>query len=128
MIDKKTGILEINNNLIFSPYFKYEDFKKTLYFKGQGSVRMIYLDEKQIIDGRKYLVSFFFKEEKLYMVSLINCDKNISESDEKQRKKKHDEILLQEKIEDGKEYNWGKVKSEYDARSNVSSINIYYSL
>jgi hypothetical protein len=38
----------------------------------------------------------------------------------------HDEILLKEGIESGKRYPWGKVELEYDVRSNVSSIDVYY--
>lgn len=70
-------------------------------------------------------VSFFFREGKIYMVSLINCDENISEDREKERKEIHDRILIQEGIESGKEYNWGKIESKYDVRSNVSSIDIF---
>ncbi len=128
MIDLKKGIIKINDNLIFSPNFSYEDFKKTPYFNGQNNVRMIYLNEYQIIEGRKYMVSLFFKKDKIYMVSLVNCDEIISEDNEKRRKKKHDNILSLEKIENGKEYSWGKIQSEFDARSNVSSINIYYKM
>ncbi|WP_236354814.1 hypothetical protein [Konateibacter massiliensis] len=77
MIDIKTGIFKIDDDLIFSPNFSYDDFKKTPYFKGQDSIRMIYLDNKQRIDGKTYIVSFFFREEKIYMISLINCDDSI---------------------------------------------------
>lgn len=128
MIDLKKGIIKINDNLVFSPNFSYDDFKKTPYYNGQNNVRMIYLNEYQIIEGRKYMVSFFFKKDKIYMVSLVNCDEIISEDNEKRRKKKHDNILSLEKIENGKEYCWGKIQSEFDARSNVSSINIYYKM
>lgn len=126
MINIHTGILKINSDLIFSPYYNFEDFKRTSYFKGQDGVRIIYLDEKQTINGRTYLVSFFFREGKIYVVSLVNCDQSISENEEKTRKERHDEILFQEGIESGKEYNWGKIESNYDARSNVSSIDIFY--
>ena len=60
------------------------------------------------------------------MVTLINCDKDFQENEEKNRKGIHDSILQENGIEDGKENKWGKVVSEYDARSNISSINIYY--
>lgn len=126
MIDIKTGVVIISDKLKVSPEFDYEDFKKTSYFKGQDSVRIIYLDEKQMINEHTYIVSLFFRKEKIYMVSLINCDEDISEHEEKKRKEKHDEILCQEGIVSGQEYYWGKVESEYDARSNISSINVYY--
>ena len=91
-----------------------------------ASKRIIYLDEPQKIGKYKFLVGFFFKDRVIYMVTLINCDKDFQENEEKNRKGIHDSILQENGIEDGKEYKWGKVVSEYDARSNISSINIYY--
>lgn len=126
MIDERTGVLKIGENLIFSPQFTYKDFMKTPYYNGQDGVRMIYLKDKQIIDEKSYIVSFFFRDEKIYMVSLINCDEDIAEKDEQGRKKVHDNILQNSCIENGKEYTWGKVESNYDARSNISSIDILY--
>ena len=49
-------------------------------------MRFIYLDEQQIIDNGKYIVSLFFRNGKIYMVSLICCDKEFSEKEEKKRK------------------------------------------
>ena len=102
------------------------DFKRTPYFKGQDGVRIIYLDEPQKIGKYKFLVGFFFKDRVIYMVTLINCDKDFQENEEKNRKGIHDSILQENGIEDGKEYKWGRVVSEYDVRGNISSINIYY--
>ena len=71
-------------------------------------------------------MGLFFKEGIIYMVSLINCEKELSEKDEPERKIIHDEILLKKGVEAGKQYSWGRVTSEYDARGNVSSINVYF--
>jgi hypothetical protein len=126
MIDISKGVLKIDDTLSFYPGFRFEDFKETKYYNGQDGIRVIYLDEKQIIDGKQYIVNFFFRNNRIYVVSLINCDEDISESDESNRKIVHDEILKQNQIESGYQYPWGKVLSEFDARSNISSINIYY--
>ena len=126
MIDIKNGEFKVNDSLIFFPGFTFNDFKRTPYFKGQDGVRIIYLDEPQKIGKYKFLVGFFFKDRVIYMVTLINCDKDFQENEEKNRKGIHDSILQENGIEDGKEYKWRKVVSGYDARSNISSINIYY--
>lgn len=42
------------------------------------------------------------------------------------RKKIHDKILTEMGLLQGEKYQWGKIVSEYDVRSNISSINIYY--
>ena len=60
------------------------------------------------------------------MVSLVCCDKEFSEKDEYKRKKLHDDILRELGINQKKEYTWGEISSDYDVRSNVSSIDIMY--
>lgn len=60
------------------------------------------------------------------MVSLICCDDEFSEFHEPKRKLLHDEILSKNGISTDTEYKWGKITSEYDSRSNLSSINILY--
>lgn len=77
MIEINNGILKINDSLKFYPGFHFKDFKKTKYYKGESGIRVIYLDEKQVIDQGNYIVSFFFRNNIIYMVSLINCDKEI---------------------------------------------------
>lgn len=126
MIDVKNGSFKVNDNLKFFPGFSFKDFERTPYYKGQDGVRTIYLDEPQKIGDYIFLVRFFFKNNLIYMVSLINCDKDFQENEEENRKSIHDLILQEKGIENGKLYKWGKVVSEYDARSNMSSINIFY--
>lgn len=112
--------------LTIFPGFSFEQFKNTRFYKNQDGVRIFYLDEQQIIDNRKYIVSLFFRNGKIYMVSLICCDNKFSEKDEDKRKILHDDILNNLGIDQQMEYRWGKISSNYDARSNVSSINIMY--
>lgn len=60
------------------------------------------------------------------MVSLICCDEEYSESDEPKRKALHDDILKKLGIIEHRKYDWGMISSDYDARSNISSINVTY--
>ncbi len=126
MDDINNGFVTISDELTISPNFSLEQFKCTKFYKNQDGARIIYLDEQQIIDNRKYIVSLFFRNNKIYMISLICCDKKFSEKDEDKRKILHDDILNELGIKEQKEYSWGKVSSDYDARGNVSSINIMY--
>lgn len=126
MINISNGFVTISDELTIFPEFSFEQFKHTKFYKNQDEVKIIYLDEKQIIDNRKYIVSLFFKDRKIYMVSLICCDEEFSEKDEDKRKILHDDILNKLGIKPQMEYSWGKISSDYDARSNLSSINIMY--
>lgn len=124
--DVRDGFVTISDELTIFPSFSFEQFKHTKFYKNQDGVKIIYLDEQQIIDNRKYIVSLFFRYGQIYMISLICCDKEFSENDENKRKILHDDILNELGIKEQKEYSWGKISSDYDARSNVSSINIMY--
>ena len=126
MLDISNGFFKISDELTIYPKFSFEQFKHTRFYKNQDGLRIIYLDEQQIIDNRKYIVSLFFRNGKIYMVSLICCDKEFSEKDEAKRKKLHDDILYELGINQQMGYSWGEISSDYDARSNVSSINIIY--
>jgi len=120
------GYIIISDELTIYPNFTFEQFKNTKLYKKQDGIKIIYLDDKQIIGNRKYIVSLFFRYGKIYMISLICCDEEFSEIDEKKRKMLHDNILKECGIENGSEYRWGKISSDYDDRSNISSINIMY--
>ena len=126
MLDISNGFFKISDELTIYPKFSFEQFKNTRFYKNQDGLRIIYLDEQQIIDNRKYIISLFFRDGKIYMVSLICCDKEFSEKDEAKRKKLHDDILYELGINQQMGYSWGEISSDYDARSNVSSINIIY--
>lgn len=89
----KDGIISLNNNVIISPGYRFEDFKKTLYYNGQDGIKIVYLDSRVIIDKHEYIISLFFRNSVLYMLSLICCDIDFSIEQERERKKMHDEIL-----------------------------------
>lgn len=126
MIDLNNGIVRIDDDLCIAPNYSFDEFKKTSFYNNQDGIRAIYLEKQQSIDGINYLVSLIFKNNKIYMLSLVCCYKYYSEEDEKERKKLHDEILKQYGIIDKKEFVWGHVSSDYDARGNCSSINFLY--
>ncbi len=126
MIDIKSGKIQTQEGLITEPNFRFDEFKTTRFYNGQDGVKIIYLEEKQTIDNMKFIVSLFFKNHKIYMLSLICCEFEFSDSEEPKRKLLHDKILSDIGINQREEYKWGKISSDYDARSNISSINIVY--
>ncbi|EAC6401925.1 hypothetical protein B9F79_15540, partial [Listeria monocytogenes] len=116
MLNTVNGELKINDELIVHPEYQFDEFKNTEYYDGQDGIKIIYLEKIQKIDTYHYFVNLFFKEKQLYSVSLINCDQNISESNEIDRKTIHDKILSENGIQNNVSYNWGKIISEYDPR------------
>ena len=60
------------------------------------------------------------------MVSLICCNEEFSEKDEDKRKALHDDVLNELGIDQQMKYSSRTVSSDYDPRSNLSSINIMY--
>ncbi|MFZ2539579.1 MAG: hypothetical protein WAX04_11845 [Oscillospiraceae bacterium] len=126
MINKVNGKIKINEKLVIDSEFTFKDFKRTCYYNNQNEERMIYLEGEQIIDNNKFYVRFFFRNNLIYSVLLMVADTSISEENEMQRKKIHDEILTNTNIVVGKEYVWGKVLSEYDGKSNCCDIIIIY--
>lgn len=125
-MDIINGIINIDNELVVKPNFTFEQFKKTRFYNNQDGIRIIYLDGPQIIESRGYIVSLFFRNDKIYMVSLICCDQEYAETDECKRKDFHDKILHEFGLLENSKFEWGEIESVYDARSNVSSINIIY--
>ncbi len=126
MIDLQTGNIMIYPDLILHSNLTFLEFKKTSFYNNQNPNKIIYLVEPQIIDGKKYIVSLFFRDGKIYSFSLLNIDFDFTVETEKERKQIHDKILLSYQIVSGKKYSWGMIESEYDSRSNISSINIFY--
>ena len=124
MIDVTNGEVSTREGLVIGPNYSFDKFKTTKFYNGQDGVRIIYLDEHQTIYGRQFIMSLFFRDGIIYMVSLICCDEKFSESNERDRKKIHDKILTEMGLLQGEKYQWGKIVSEYDVRSNISSINI----
>ena len=126
MIDLQTGNIMIYPDLILHSNLTFLEFKKTSFYDNQNPNKIIYLVEPQKIDDKKYIVSLFFRDGKIYSFSLLNIDFDFTVETEKERKQIHDKILLSYQIVSGKKYSWGMIESEYDSRSNISSINIFY--
>lgn len=125
-MDISNGTVKIDSSLVIEPTFTFEQFKETKFYDNQDGIRTIYLDEPQIIENRNYIVSLFFRNGKIYMLSLVCCDQDYSENDEYKRKDLHDIVLHELGIWKKSKFKWGEIESVYDARSNVSSINIIY--
>lgn len=125
LIDTKTGKIEIDKDLIIDGNYTLEDFKKTKYYKKENKSNYIILEGEKIIANHKFLISLFFRFNKIYIVGLSCEDKEISFENEPKRKLLHDEILKEENI-DKRGYSWGGVYSRYDPRGNSSSIDIEY--
>ncbi len=56
LMDLRSGIIKISNDLIIHPQYSFEDFQKTRFYKDQDDNRKIILAEAQIIDGKKYKI------------------------------------------------------------------------
>ena len=127
LMDLRSGIIKINDKLVIHPQYSFKEFQETPFYKGQDDERVIYIEEPQIIDGRKYLVDLTFDNKKIYSVSLCNIDVELTDwEDEPRRKEIHDKILIENGILNGCQYGWGNIVSEYDPKGGVSDINIYY--
>lgn len=122
----KDGIVTISNNMIIHPGYTFDEFKSTSFYSNQDSIEIIYLDGKQEINGKPYMVDLFFREKKLYNLSLLCCEIDFSPKDEIKRKELHDKILAENNLLEKNYFDWGKILSEYDARGHESSINFYY--
>ena len=118
MIDINNGFIEISDELTIFPGYSFEQFKNTKFYNNQDGVRIFYLDEQQIIDNKKYIVSLFFRNGKIYMVSLICCDKEFSEKNEDKRKLLHDNILKELGINQQMEYCWQRTDSKIKEAGN----------
>lgn len=126
MIDIKVGRVNTKEGLVIEPFYTFEKFNKTKFYKGQDGIRIIYLDENQTVLERKFIMSLFFRDGVIYIASLICCDVEITELEEVKRKLIHDKILSKIGLSPSEEFKWGKISSDYDSKSNVSSINILY--
>ena len=69
MIDLSNGIVKVTEGLIVYPNYSFKEFKQTSFYKKQDGIRILYLDGQQVIDGKNYIVSMFFKNEKIYDIN-----------------------------------------------------------
>lgn len=124
--DIRNGILRLSEDLILSPEYTFEDFKKTSYYKGQDGIRVITLDDRYNIEGNTFIVSLVFVDGRLDNVSLVCTDEEFSWETEPERKKLHDRILNDWGLSGENLFEWGNISSVFDAKSCVSSIVIRY--
>ena len=124
--DIRNGILRLSEDLILSPEYIFEDFKKTSYYKGQDGIRVITLDDRYNIEGNTFLVSLVFVDGRLDNVSLVCTDEEFSWETEPERKKLHDRILNDWGLSGENLFEWGNISSVFDAKSCVSSVVIRY--
>ena len=121
----KHGIIEIGGEKIF-PDYTFDDFKKSNFFENQDGIRVIYLKGSHLIGENHFIVSLTFINNRIYMISLFCSDYNIDFQEEQKRKEIHDKILSDWGLREHNIFNWGTIKSNFDAKGNVSSINIVY--
>ena len=121
------GVISLSDDLVITSGYTFDQFRSTRYYEGQKPERVFWLDEKFMFQGHSFMVSLFFRSGVIYMLSLLCCDLEFGMEEEKKRKELHDEILQSWGIERS-DQEWGYVESVYDARSNISSIDLVFSL
>ena len=47
-MDVCKGIVEIDNDLVIKPGYKFQEFKETKYYTNQDGIRIIYLDSPKV--------------------------------------------------------------------------------
>lgn len=124
-MDLKSGIIDINGEIL-SPGYNFEDFKNSSLYSGQDSLRFIRLKGIVKLLENNYIISLLFQNNALYMISLTCIDIELQFSEEIKRKRFHDSILEENGLDTESYFEWGNIKSVYDPKGNVSSINIAY--
>jgi len=121
------GVISLSDDLVITCGYTFDQFRSTRYYKGQNPERVFWLDEKFMLQGHSFMVGLFFRNGVIYILSLLCCDLEFGMEEEEKRKELHDEILRSWEIARS-DQEWGYVESVYDARSNISSINIGFKL
>lgn len=125
MIDINKGEFALAEDLVISSGYTFKQFKNTRYYVNQNPAIVFWLDERFVFHGYTFIASLFFRNETIYMISLLCCDKDFNMEEEEKRKEFHDEILKTWGITQS-DFQWGYIKSEYDSKSNISSIDIVF--
>ncbi len=81
----RNGVLSISEGLTIYPGFSFEQFKRTEFYKNQDSIKMIYLEGRQIIDNRKYMVSLFSRMAHANVSATVNLTSSAAISSTSQR-------------------------------------------
>lgn len=121
------GVISLSDDLVITSRYTFDQFRSTRYYERQNPERAFWLEEKFMLQGHTFMAGLFFRNGVIYMLSLLCCDWEFGMEEEKKRKELHDEILKSAGIAQT-EYQWGHIKSVYDARSNISSIDIDYKM
>ena len=121
------GIISLSDDLVITSGYIFDQFQSTRYYKGQNPERVFWLEEKFMLQGHTFIAGLFFRNGVIYTLSLLCCDRKFSMEEEEKRKEFHDEILKSARITQ-RDHEWGHIQSVYDARSNISSINIVYAM
>lgn len=115
------GIIDING-FELSKKMTLKDFVNSSFYHQQNLDMEIFLNSEYEINGHNFIISLFFKENKLSILTLCCVDKDlkIDEEHEYERKQIHDDILKEWNIKN--EYSWGAIESIYDNIGNTSGI------
>ncbi len=122
----QSGYFALSPDLIIDKEYTFDQFRKTKYFTDQDPIRVFWLENPFLLRNYNFLVSFFFRDNKIYMLSLVCVDREYDMAQEEERKKYHDKILEEWEVETEYKYPWGMIESNYDKRSNISSIDIVF--
>lgn len=125
MIDIARGLFTLDDMTITSN-FTFQQFQKSKHYKNQSPIRVIWLKNQFHIDGHRFIASLFFRNEKIYMLSMLCVDEEYTLENEIKRKELHDQILKDWDVEGTGYYLWGSITSAYDSRSNISSIDVQF--
>lgn len=125
MNDFNKGIFSLAEDLVITSGYTFEQFQNTKYYRNQNPERVFWLKEKFEFHDHAFKVSLFFRNGIIYMLSLLCCDKTFNMEEEKKRKSFHDEILSSWGITQS-DYPWGRIKSVYDPKSYISSIDVFF--
>lgn len=132
MIDENFGsiILE-DGKIVLNSNMSPGIFMATSLYKG-GSVEPNYLlKDTHEINGKEFLITLYFNNEKLKKIHLSEAIKglswdNWSEEVEINKKKSHDQWLLSVLGNEPYNYSWGNIESIFDKKGCVSSIILRY--
>lgn len=127
MININTGTINVNDKLVISKDYTFDDFKECLYFNNQNEEREIQLGGVGNASGNTVYVSLLFKNSLISRVMLMFDSPEIqSFKDEPKRKDIHDKYLSDIGLDTVNEFEWGTIKSDYDKKSTSSDIIIRF--
>jgi hypothetical protein len=127
MININNGVVKIENNLVLSSKYSFDEFKRSNYYNNQSEERIIQLGAIQNNESNNIYTSLFFQEGNLKQIFLMLDDPNIqSIDDEPKRKLIHDNYLASIGLKETNKLSWGEIISDFDERSFICHIIISY--